>query len=85
MALYVCFTLCRAVNFVRQGWRAGSGSTIHNNQAEPWDGQQDYDPGDIVGLELDCENGTLTAFKNGQLLGGRCSVISVIGSMSCVG
>ena len=47
---------------------AGRGTVLRGICA-PWDGQQRFGPGDVVGLLLDCDAGTLTVKKNGARLG----------------
>jgi hypothetical protein len=37
--------------------------------AEAWEGQQGFQAGDVVGMLLDCEAGTLIVKKNGKRLG----------------
>jgi hypothetical protein len=36
---------------------------------DAWEGQEGFDQGDVVGLLLDCDAGTLTVKKNGRRLG----------------
>ena len=60
------------------GWCGETGSLCHKQHSDDgypggwgqrWDGQQGYDKGDTVGLRLDLDLGTLTAYKNGTRLG----------------
>ena len=41
----------------------------HAGRCGGWAGQQRFDKGDVVGLLLDCDAGTLTVKKNGVRLG----------------
>jgi hypothetical protein len=49
-------------------WGVG-GSHWQGNGLSGWQGAAGYSEGDTVGLELDVNGGTLTAFKNGARLG----------------
>ena len=46
-----------------------SGQSFERGIRAAWDGQQRFGPGDVVGLLLDCDAGTLTAKKNRTQLG----------------
>jgi hypothetical protein len=46
-----------------------SGSLIHAGGYDQWAAQQGFTQGDVVGLLLDCDAGTLTVKKNGARLG----------------
>ena len=50
------------------GLRNSSG-TLHHAGGQEWAGQQSFTKGDVVGLLLDCDAGTLTVKKNGKRLG----------------
>jgi hypothetical protein len=45
------------------------GTLCHANQRHEWTGKQGIKQGDVVGLLLDCDAGTLTVKKNGKRLG----------------
>ena len=45
------------------------GTLCHANQRHEWTGKQGIKQGDVVGLLLDCDAGTLTVKKNGARLG----------------
>jgi hypothetical protein len=51
------------------GLLAGGGSLHHAGRCDGWAGQQGFVKGDVVGLLLDCDAGTLTVKKNGKRLG----------------
>ena len=44
-------------------------SVWHYSRLHSWITQEPYGVGDTVGLELDVDNGTLVAWKNGRRLG----------------
>jgi hypothetical protein len=46
-----------------------TGLLYHSGEGVRWAGQQSFGTGDVVGLLLDCDAGTLTVKKNGQRLG----------------
>ena len=51
-------------------WNSCGG--FHHHQGgnySNWEGQAGYEQGDVVGLLLDLDAGTLTAYKNGSALG----------------
>jgi len=50
-------------------WRSIGGFHCQGGSFSDWPGQAGYGRGDTVGLLLDVEGGTLTAFKNGARLG----------------
>ena len=50
-------------------WSSGSGSHYQGGSDSDWPGMAGYGRGDTVGLLLDVEGGSLTAFKNGARLG----------------
>ena len=52
-------------------WGVGGnkGHHWHGGATMPWQGQQGFKQGDVVGLLLDCDAGTLTVKKNGKRLG----------------
>jgi hypothetical protein len=45
------------------------GTLCHANQRHEWTGKHGFGAGDVVGLLLDCDVGTLTVKKNGKRLG----------------
>jgi hypothetical protein len=45
------------------------GDLYHGGGAKSWTGQESFGTGDVVGLLLDCDAGTLAVKKNGKLLG----------------
>jgi hypothetical protein len=47
----------------------GEGHLLHCATVHRWEGQQGFRVGDVVGLLLDCDAGTLTVKKNGKRLG----------------
>jgi hypothetical protein len=51
------------------GFYGISGNLYHAGRANPWTGQKPFGEGDVVGLLLDCDAGTLAVKKNGTLLG----------------
>jgi hypothetical protein len=63
--------------FVRDGFwgiDSSNGSLIGKRRAafripEAWEGQEGFKQGDVVGLLLDCDAGTLSVKKNGRRLG----------------
>ena len=67
----------RAPQEMNKGWLnhpaahmwASGGSHIQGGSASDWPGMATYGRGDTVGLLLDVEGGSLTAFKNGARLG----------------
>jgi hypothetical protein len=42
---------------------------FHASKAKSWTGKKPFDDGDVIGLLLDCDAGTLAAKKNGKRLG----------------
>jgi hypothetical protein len=46
-----------------------SGCLCHDKMRFEWSGMQVYAAGDVVGMNLDCDRGELTLYKNGQRLG----------------
>jgi adenosylcobinamide amidohydrolase len=47
----------------------GDGEISHNDDDDAsWGGQKGFGEGDVVGLLLDCDAGTLTVKKNGERL-----------------
>ena len=52
-------------------WGMGSalGSLYHNGESQEWQGMEGYGEGDVLRMLLDSDAGTLTAKKNGTLLG----------------
>jgi hypothetical protein len=60
-----------SVNFWREEFWGLSedGRLVHNGNLHEWEGQQPFKQGDVVGLLLDCDAGTLTVKKNGARLG----------------
>jgi hypothetical protein len=46
-----------------------SGNLYHSGKGKSWTGQEPFGQGDVVGLLLDCDAGTLAVKKNGKLLG----------------
>ena len=48
---------------------SGSGAGGHHGKFADWEGQQHFCPGDVMGLLLDCDAGTLAVKKNGVRLG----------------
>jgi hypothetical protein len=51
------------------GLCGSAGHLSHSFTAKKWTGQKSFGTGDVVGLLLDCDAGTLTVKKNGKLLG----------------
>ena len=51
------------------GVESDNGSLCHNNGSAKWDGQQGFGAGDVLGLLLQPEAGTLTVYKNNARLG----------------
>jgi hypothetical protein len=51
------------------GLHGTGGELMHAGVPDGWAGQQGFDKGDVVGLLLDCDAGTLTVKKNGKRLG----------------
>ena len=49
-------------------WRSG-GLHCQGGNHRGWEGKAAYEQGDVVGLLLDLDRGTLTAYKNGGRLG----------------
>jgi hypothetical protein len=47
----------------------GGGTLFTEDDDHNWDGQKSFKQGDVVGLLLDCDAGTLSAKKNGARLG----------------
>jgi hypothetical protein len=45
------------------------GDLLHAGKANQWTGQKPFGTGDVVGLLLDCDAGTLAVKKNGKRLG----------------
>ena len=45
------------------------GRLVHKDVLRYWEGQQPFEEGDVMGLLLDCDAGTLTVKKNGVRLG----------------
>ena len=50
-------------------WYSGNGRHYQGDSFSDWPGMAGYGRGDTVGLLLDVEGGSLTAFKNGARLG----------------
>ena len=51
-------------------WVSGNGYHCRQGgRSSHWEGQAGYYTGDVVGLLLDLDAGTLTAYKNGAVLG----------------
>ena len=50
-------------------WSSGDGRHYQGGDYSDWPGMATYGRGDTVGLLLDVEGGSLTAFKNGARLG----------------
>ena len=50
-------------------WNSSGYHWQGNSRSGEWPGQEGYRRGDTVGLLLDVEGGSLTAFKNGARLG----------------
>jgi hypothetical protein len=46
-----------------------SGCLCHDKTRFEWPGMQAFAVGDVVGMNLDCDRGELTLYKNGQRLG----------------
>ena len=42
-----------------------------DDEVEEWDGMHGFQQGDVVGLLLDCDAGTMDVKKNGMRLGWR--------------
>jgi hypothetical protein len=64
--------LTRACVFqTAQFWGIGCnfGGLHHNGSTVDWPGQEGIKTGDVLGLLLDCDAGTLAMSKNGRLLG----------------
>jgi hypothetical protein len=63
----------RRDNFCRlrlgDGARGDGGRLYHAGEAKPGSGQAGGNQGDVVGLLLDCDAGTLAVKKNGKFLG----------------
>jgi hypothetical protein len=51
------------------GLHSNRGALYHEGRCDGWAGQQGFVKGDVVGLLLDCDAGTLTVRKNGARLG----------------
>jgi hypothetical protein len=51
------------------GVYANGGALYHAGRCDGWAGQQGFEKGDVVGLLLDCDAGTLAVKKNGARLG----------------
>jgi hypothetical protein len=52
------------------GLSSEDGKFVHSGKLHSrWEGQQPFEKGDVVGLLLDCDAGTLTVKKNGARLG----------------
>ena len=51
------------------GVAGGDGALWHNDSYAEWDGQQRFGAGDVLGLLLEPEAGTLTVYKNSARLG----------------
>jgi hypothetical protein len=51
------------------GLYGGGGRLHHAGEPKPWTGQTGFKQGDVVGLLLDCDAGTLAVKKNGKFLG----------------
>jgi hypothetical protein len=51
------------------GLHLNTGSMFHAGGCKIWIGRQGFGKGDVVGLLLDCDAGTLTVKKNGKRLG----------------
>ena len=69
-------------------WGVGcSGHSFKRGIRAAWDGQQRFGPGDVVGLLLDCDAGTLTIKKNGTQLGVAVTGLSgeLCWAASCFG
>jgi hypothetical protein len=68
---------CEDAQFTDQFWSINSnngrsgdqGHLIHHFGRHHWKGQQGFGTGDVVGMLLDCDAGTLTVKKNGVRLG----------------
>jgi hypothetical protein len=52
-------------------WGIGEqdGGVLHGGGNEGWEGHEGFEDGDVVGLLLDCDAGTLAVKKNGKRLG----------------
>ena len=50
-------------------WNAGGGKHFQRGKPTEWEEMARYKQGDVVGLLLDFDRGTLTAYKNGERLG----------------
>ena len=48
---------------------SGNGASAHHGNFAGWEGQEPFAQGDVVGLLLDCDAGTLAVKKNGARLG----------------
>ena len=65
------------VTGLTEGWRnepavhmwAADGAHLQRGRPSGWEGQAGFKQGDVVGLLLDLDAGTLTAYKNGAVLG----------------
>jgi hypothetical protein len=51
------------------GISSGSGCMYTDRGEHDWEGPEEFEKGDVVGLLLDCDAGTLTVKKNGTRLG----------------
>jgi hypothetical protein len=51
------------------GLHGNNGGLYHAFTAKKWTGQEPFGTGDVVGLLLDCDAGTLAVKKNGKFLG----------------
>jgi hypothetical protein len=51
------------------GWGDGGGCIYTEGDERHWDGQAGFEKGDVAGLLLDCDVGTLAVRKNGARLG----------------
>jgi hypothetical protein len=51
------------------GIRSYDGGGAHDGNFTRWEGQEGFEQGDVVGLLLDCDAGTLAVKKNGAQLG----------------
>ena len=50
-------------------WASRSGKHHQGGSYSGWEGKAEYYTGDVLGLLLDLDAGTLTAYKNGSVLG----------------
>jgi hypothetical protein len=46
-----------------------AGAAAHHAEYTQWEGQEPFKQGDVMGLLLDCDAGTLAVKKNGVRLG----------------